>query len=98
MPYPAAHCVLPLAWKKMNGPTIWRAPAGSTRRTTKPPRSRWRESITCRIVMGGPGDVFDGDHYVTCEWVVHRHIRPSAAAQDQPSAAAWLFFIFPTSF
>src|SRR5271170_5397952 len=38
----------------MKGPTICRPSEGSMRRTTKPPRSRWRAPITCRLVIACP--------------------------------------------
>src|SRR5271155_1153916 len=47
----------------MNGPTICRPSEGSTRRTTKPPRSRSREPMTCEIAMSRPPEYCLGGHY-----------------------------------
>jgi len=42
----------PMWSKKMNGPTIRRFACGSTRATSKPPRSRRRASMTSSIIAG----------------------------------------------
>ena len=46
---PGANTAGPIWSKKMNGPTIWRFGAGSARRTSKPPMSRARGTITVSI-------------------------------------------------
>src|SRR5512139_1989659 len=53
-PAPGANVAGPMWSKKMNGPTVCSPPAGSTRRTLKPPRSRGRPSSILATVTGGP--------------------------------------------
>ena len=49
MPWPVRNSAGPIWSKKMNGPTICRFGAGSARRTSKPPRSRARGTISVSI-------------------------------------------------
>src|SRR5262245_18566744 len=64
MPPPIRNSAGPIWSKKMKGPTICVWAAGSARRTSKPPRSRARVTMTCSIASqdrASPGTgSFDG--------------------------------------
>src|SRR4051812_5599196 len=49
MPWPRRNSAGPISSQKMNGPTICRRGEGRARRTSKPPRSRARGTITVSI-------------------------------------------------